>query len=152
MEQSITQGSSGTICLPKTHDPNNSILHLIQSAPTVYSQTSCKNTLRVMFSYPESPCIVVVDKREHPVGLIVCERFYLTICSRSGLDHYYNAPISTLMNHKPLIMDIQQSSRFVAQAISERPPSMHNDSIIITSHDGLYAGVISPSDIHHYTP
>lgn len=150
MAQAITRNFSETTRLTNFPATGNSILHLIQDAPTVHTHTSCKNTLRVMFSYPESPSIVVVDKRNHPVGLIVCNRFYLTICSRSGLDHYYHAPISTLMNHKPLIIDIQQSYLSIAQAINKRPPSMRNDSIIITDHDGLYAGVISPSDIPHY--
>ncbi|MNI44446.1 hypothetical protein D3C73_988220 [compost metagenome] len=125
-----------------------SIKNYVQFAPKVRNTTSCRDTTRVMFSYPESPCIVVCDKRDVPVGLIMCDKFYLTICSRSGMDHYYHSPITKLMNRTPDVMDINDSLKQAAAVVAQRPNGMRNDSIIITN-NGQYAGVIRTSDIQN---
>ncbi|MBA9084469.1 putative transcriptional regulator [Fontibacillus solani] len=137
------------LCLETTNtNVDSSIQNYIQHAPKVCNTASCRDTIRVMFSYPESPCIVVCDKRDVPVGLVMSDKFYLTMCSRSGMDHYYNAPITKLMNRTPVTLDIHDSLHQITSSVNQRPIGMRNDSIIITS-CGQYVGIIRPSDIQH---
>ncbi|MNC73064.1 hypothetical protein D3C75_1242020 [compost metagenome] len=70
------------------------------------------------------------------------------MCSPSGMDHYYNAPITKLMNRTPITIDIHNSLHQITSYLNQRPIGMRNDSIIITS-NGQYNGIIRPSDIQH---
>jgi hypothetical protein len=81
-----------------------------------------------------------------PVGLLMCERFFLKATGRMGMDHFYRESITKLMNRKPLITDISASPDNVRAEAMNRPEAMRNDCIIITS-NGKLAGVVYPSDL-----
>ncbi|GGH33179.1 CBS domain-containing protein [Paenibacillus segetis] len=131
-----------------SNDSKSLIGEGIQSAPSISLSLTCRETIRVMFSYPESPCIVVCDKKNHPVGLIMCERFYLRICSRAGMDSFYNDPISKLMTHNFLSADINDSLTQIKAAAYNRPPGMRNDCIVVTD-NGKFVGIVQTSDLNH---
>ncbi|MEK5025644.1 hypothetical protein [Paenibacillus sp. FSL M7-1046] len=119
---------------------------VVRSAPAVYASRTCRETLRVMFQHPESKCIVVCNSVNEPVGLLMCERFFLKATGRLGMDHFYRESITKLMNRKPLITDISASPDNVRAEAMNRPEPMRNDCIIITS-NGKFAGVVYPSDL-----
>lgn len=129
---------------------NNSkplIKEVLQSAPTISLSQTCRETIRMMFSNPESPCIVVCDKKNQPVGLIMCERFYLRICSHAGMDSFYNDSISKLMTRNFLSVDINDSFTQIKAAAYNRPPGMRNDCIVVTD-NGKFEGIVQTSDLN----
>lgn len=128
-------------------DPTPHLSEVLQFAPTIRSSQTCRETIRVMFSYPDSPCIVVCDKNEQPIGLVMCERFYLRICSRIGRDSFYNDPISKLMSHHFLSADINDSFAKIATAANNRPSGMRIDCVILTN-NGRFTGIVQASDLN----
>ena len=131
----------------RSNDSKPIINGIIQSAPTISLSQTCRETIRVMFSYPESPCIVVCDEKEHPVGLIMCDRFYLRICSRVDMDSFYNDSISKMMTHHFLSADINDSFTQITAAVYNRPQGMRNDSVIVTD-NGKFVGIIQTSNLN----
>ncbi|WP_342437407.1 hypothetical protein NSS79_31290 [Paenibacillus sp. FSL L8-0436] len=119
---------------------------VVRSAPAVYASRTCRETLRVMFQHPESKCIVVCNSENEPVGLLMCERFFLKATGRLGMDHFYRESITKLMSRKPLIADISASPDNVRAEAMNRPEPMRNDCIIITG-NGKFSGVVYPSDL-----
>lgn len=119
---------------------------VIRSAPSVPASLTCRETLRVMFQHPESKCIVVCNEGNEPVGLLMCERFFLKATGRLGTDHFYRESITRLMIHNPLIADLSAPAVSVMAEAMNRPEMMRNDCIIITS-QGKLAGVVYPSDM-----
>lgn len=119
---------------------------IVRSAPSVPSSLSCRETMRVMFQHPESKCIVVCNAGNEPVGLLMCERFFLKATGRMGMDHFYRESVTKLMNCKPLIADSSAPIHSVLAEALNRAERMNNDCIIITS-EGKFAGVVYPSDL-----
>ncbi|WP_310830467.1 CBS domain-containing protein [Paenibacillus pedocola] len=119
---------------------------VLRSAPSVPASLTCRETMRVMFQHPESKCIVVCNEGNEPVGILMCERFFLRATGRMGTDHFYRESITKLMNRKPLIADLSTPAASVLAEAMNRPDMMKNDCIIITS-QGKLAGVIYPSDM-----
>lgn len=119
---------------------------ILRSAPSVSASITCRETMRVMFQHPESKCIVVCNAGNEPVGLLMCERFFLKATGRMGMDHFYRESVTKLMHRKPLITDIAVPVKSVLAEAMNRPEIMKNDCIIITS-EGKFAGVVYPSDL-----
>ncbi|MBW4081627.1 CBS domain-containing protein [Paenibacillus sp. S150] len=121
---------------------------MVRIAPSVPASYTCRETLRVMFQHPEAKCIVVCNTDNEPVGLLMCERFFLKVTGRMGMDHFYRESVTKLMNRKPLIADISAPPESVALKASQRPEMMKNDCIIVTE-NGTFAGVVYASDLIH---
>lgn len=119
---------------------------LIRSAPAVPVSLTCRETLRVMFQHPESKCIVVCNSANEPVGLLMCERFFLKATGRMGMDHFYREPVARLMNRKPLTADINTSLESVRAEAAKRPEPLKNDCVIVTR-NGTFSGVLYLSDL-----
>lgn len=113
---------------------------IVRSAPSVPAALTCRETMRVMFQYPESKCIVVCNDVNEPVGLLMCERFFLRATGRLGIDHFYRESVTKLMNRKPLTVD------FAAPLESVALEAMQDDCIIVTR-EGKFTGVLYTSDL-----
>lgn len=119
---------------------------LIRQAPAVSASMTCREVLRVLFQHPESKCIIVRSTDNQPVGLIMCERFFLKATGRMGMDRFYHEPVSQLMNRNPLVADISASAESLWAEAMQRPEPMRNDCIIVTGH-GRIAGILHPAEL-----
>lgn len=120
----------------------STIANYITPAPTVYNTQTCKETLRVLFSYPESKCIVVIDQDHRPVGLVMNNRFYLQMLSSTRIEDLYQQSITRMMNHSSLVVDIHSSIDTVKEEIAKLTGIKQNDCVIVTENDKL-TGVIN---------
>lgn len=120
---------------------------VIRDTPRVRSTQTCKETISILHQYPESPCIVVCDKSDQPIGLVMCNRFYLQMTGKLGIDSFYMAPIVKLMNRKPMIVDINSSIDSLRSAVARRTEDVHNDCIIVTQ-QGKLTGIINVLDLN----
>ncbi|CQR58581.1 CBS domain-containing protein [Paenibacillus riograndensis] len=125
---------------------SNPLSALLRSAPAVPAAYTCRETLRVMFQHPEAKCLVVCNPDHTPVGLLMCERFFLKVTGRSGMELFYRESVTRLMNRKPLAVDISTPPEHVLISALERPEAMRNDCIIVTE-EGAFAGVVYVSDL-----
>lgn len=123
----------------------NELSAVLRMAPSVPASSTCREALRVMFQHPEAKCIVVCNSYHEPVGLLMCERFFLKVTGRTGMD-LYRESVTKLMNHKPLTADISAPPALVLTAAMNRPDPLKQDCIIITSNSS-FAGVVYTSDL-----
>lgn len=119
---------------------------LIRQAPSVSPSMTCREALRVLFQHPESKCIIVCSPDNEPVGLIMCERFFLKATGQMGMDRFYQEPVSQLMNRKPLVAELSASAGSLWAEAMQRPEPMRKDCIIITD-KGTIIGTIYPADL-----
>ncbi|KHL94028.1 hypothetical protein QW71_20370 [Paenibacillus sp. IHB B 3415] len=121
---------------------------ILRQAPAVLPSLTCREALRVLFQHPESKCIIVRSSSNEPVGLIMCERFFLKATGRMGMDRFYHEPVSQLMNRKPLVADISTPAETLWAEAMQRPEPMRNDCIIVTD-QGRIAGILHPAELLH---
>ncbi|WNS42698.1 CBS domain-containing protein [Paenibacillus sp. MMS20-IR301] len=119
---------------------------ILRQAPAISPSLTCREALRVQFQHPESKCIVVRSSSNEPVGLIMCERFFLKATGRMGIDQFYNEPVSKLMNRSPLTADISASPESLWAEAMQRPEAMRQDCIIVTD-NGRIAGILHPAEL-----
>jgi|GEM_PF-1558138 len=117
---------------------------MIDFTPHIYDRQSYKEAVDVMRSYPESSCIVVCNRKDAPVGLILNERFFLQLTNRSMMESYYTGPVSRLMNRTPIIAELGTPLSVLHAAIDARPAAMRMDPIIVTE-NGKLAGIVHMS-------
>lgn len=118
----------------------------VREAPRVYTSQSCRETEKILLQNPESECIVVCDKSERPVGLVMCDRFFLKLHTPFGFEMFYRESVIKLMNRTPLIVDINSSIDELLVAAAKRPDGHRNDCVIVTA-QGKISGVLCASDL-----
>ena len=89
---------------------------------------------------PDTLIIPVVDEVNRPVGLLDRNSFFLRMAAEYGRALYARRPISELMNHQPLLVDVDVPlADFTADSLSARPSELLTGFIV--TQDGLYEGV-----------
>jgi len=89
---------------------------------------------------PDTLIIPVVDEDNRPVGLLDRNSFFLRMAAEYGRALYARRPISDLMNHQPLLVDVDVPlADFTADSLSARPSELLSGFIV--TQDGLYIGV-----------
>lgn len=135
-----------TESLQKASPHYTHLTNIVRPAPRVYDTQTCKETLRVLFSYPESKCIVVCDKSDHPVGLVMYNRFYLQMTRKSGIGGIYTERITKSMNRTPLIVDMHCTIDSLQEEINKQHKGHQSDCIIVTENAKLI-GIVNVSDL-----
>lgn len=135
---------------PNNHPPEEmlTLTDLLRSAPQVTTKQTCEQTLKVMSSHPEAESIVVCDKLNRPVGIVMCGRFFFRVNRRAGRDGFYMQRIVKLMTQKPLVVDVHHTISEVQQLAEQRAEYFRNDSIIVTDQDHL-VGIVTAIDLRH---
>lgn len=118
----------------------------VRQAPTVNLTQNCKEVLDTLLTNPEERCIAVVDDKNRPVGLIMCDRFFLRLTGLYNLDMLLREPVSRFMNRSPLYADVTRAPEELLAAAAARPGPMKSDCIVVTD-GGSYTGVIHVSDL-----
>jgi len=89
---------------------------------------------------PDTLIIPVVDEANRPVGLLDRNSFFLRMAAEYGRALYARRPISELMNHEPLLVDVDVPlADFTADSLSARPSELLSGFIV--TQNGLYKGV-----------
>lgn len=89
---------------------------------------------------PDTLIIPVIDEVGRPVGLLDRNTFFLRMAAEYGRALYARRPISELMNHEPLLVDVQVPlADFTADTLSARPSELLAGFIV--TEGGFYLGV-----------
>ncbi len=89
---------------------------------------------------PDTLIIPVVDEANRPVGLLDRNSFFLRMAAEYGRALYARRPISELMNHEPLLVDVNVPlADFTADSLSARPSELLSGFVV--TQDGRYIGV-----------
>lgn len=118
----------------------------LQFAPRVYVKQSCYETLRAFQSNPEAPCIIVCDKKEQPIGLVIRDFFFLKLNGPGGLDTWQRQSVRKLMNKAPIVANIESPLELLGAAldVGYGLAGPGNHYVIITKQSSIL-GVIEAS-------
>lgn len=112
---------------------------LARPVPRLNARWNCKQTTQLLNSYTASPCAVVCDAKDRPIGLIVRDRFFLQVTSGDWLT-MNNLPITRLMN-EPVIVDAQCTLTQLKEQLM-RLPMRPKQRYVVVSSEGQLSGVI----------
>ncbi|MBD3919607.1 hypothetical protein H8B09_12655 [Paenibacillus sp. PR3] len=112
---------------------------LARPVPRLNAHWNCKQTTQLLNSYSASPCAVVCDAKERPIGLIMRDRFFLQLTSGDWLT-MNNMPITRLMN-EPVIVDVQCTLTQIKEQLIRLPMRPKQRYVVVTN-EGKLSGVI----------
>lgn len=130
----------------RTSIPSNSIANHLQETPRMYAGQTCYEALRMFQSNPEATCVVVCDKANSPVGLVMRDLFFLKFNGPRGIDMLGRQSITKLMKRAPITADINLPLQTLIEACSTRPVGNQHDCAIITL-NGKLIGIIKTEDL-----
>lgn len=116
---------------------------LARTVPRLNAKWNCKQTTQLLNSYTASPCAVVCDSKDRPVGLIARDRFFLQITSGDWLT-MSTMPITRLMN-EPVTVDAACTITQLKEQLMRLPMRLKQRFIVVTK-EGQYSGVIVLDD------
>jgi len=89
---------------------------------------------------------IIITDNNIPRGLVMEYHLNRQLSSQYGIALYYNRPIETVMDNRPLIVDIDMPVEQAAHKAMQRDPLKAYDDIIITRKGYLY-GVVSVQNL-----
>ncbi|WP_037287576.1 hypothetical protein [Saccharibacillus sacchari] len=107
---------------------------------------TCGETQRLLLEQPQAACIVVCDRKQRPVGLVMSDAFYIQMNAEYEPEHLYELPISRLMNLHPLKVDFATPPGIVRERAESRPSRTRKDAIVVTR-EGEFFGVVLPENL-----
>lgn len=107
---------------------------------------TCAETQRLLLEQPRAACIVVCDRKQRPVGLVMSDAFYIQMNAEYEPEHLYELPISRLMNLHPLKVDFATPPGIVRERAESRPSRTRTDAIVVTQ-GGEFFGVVLPENL-----
>ncbi|MCL6448753.1 MAG: GGDEF domain-containing protein [Armatimonadetes bacterium] len=115
---------------------------IVQALPPVSAATLTREVLDYFTAYPQIEGLALVEKDQHPVGLIMRDKLFNQLGTQFGFAIYTERPISLVMDAQPLILEADTPIEMVSQAAMGRLDHKIYDSIIITR-NRKYHGLVS---------
>lgn len=118
----------------------------IRSCPGALPDEPCSVVGKLLLVNESEECVVVHDEEQHPVGLVMRDRFFRKLSMRYGSDLYSERPIQVLMHATPFVADCDlPPEELIRQALS-RPHGQVYDCVIMTR-QGKWIGVVTMADL-----
>ncbi|MGZ9583219.1 methyl-accepting chemotaxis protein [Paenibacillus marinisediminis] len=119
----------------------------IQSAQRMMLKQSVKEAEMIFVQDPSLRCLVVVDEREYPQGIVMRERYYETMSKRFSPALFHEKPITRLMETDMLQVEYGIGTSELLDRVSLRPEERMYDSVIVTRQGRLY-GIIGSKSLN----
>ncbi len=121
---------------------NSQLKDIVEFNQAITQDILVKDMVDMFDEFPGIQGVVVIDKAQKPVGLVMKDRLYYKLGSAFGVALFMKRPIFQLMDCSPLIVDIYTNLHTVAKIAMERDSKKLYDYIIVTK-DEKYYGTIS---------
>lgn len=109
------------------------------AAPPLRGGMTCEKVFDLFSEDPDLLLLPVVDG-DVPIGLVTRQEFLVRLADRFGRALFAQKPITTLMDARPLIVDVANCIDHISQFIVAENPQALLSGFILTR-DGRYAGV-----------
>ncbi|WP_245596126.1 methyl-accepting chemotaxis protein [Paenibacillus taiwanensis] len=119
---------------------------LVQWTPSIWSSASVMEAEHIFNADTGLRCLVVIDRENRPVGLVMRDRFYEVMGRRFSPALLHDKPISRLMDKDGLFVEHGTDTSELLDLVAARPEERMYDSIVLTK-QGQLAGVIGPKSI-----
>lgn len=90
---------------------------------------------------PDSSLVVV--RGQETAGLVMRQQLYRTLSSLYGVPLYYQRPITTVMDHAPLVLEGHTSLELAAGLAMNRDQDRLYDDLVVVDANGSLIGVVS---------
>lgn len=117
-----------------------------RTVPTTVSEESCLGVLRLFRNDGNIPCVIVCDRSNRPLGLLMRDTFYRQLAGRFAADLFYERPALMFAEKSPLIKEITTSPRQLIDAALSRKAAVFYDSLILTE-QGEFKGIMTVQDL-----
>lgn len=91
-------------------------------------------------------CVVVCNDGNRPVGLIMKDRFFRMLGSLYGMSLFGHKPISAIMDHEPLIVELSTPPQELIDRALSRAEQSFYDAVLLTD-KGKFVGVLTVNDL-----
>jgi methyl-accepting chemotaxis protein len=118
----------------------------LRQTPIVRAEQTCRETISIFKRNPECECVIVCDKQEAPIGLMMRNRFFLKLGHRFSADLFYDKPVTKMMDASPLTVDYHNAPQQLIDRALSRHDSVLYDCVIVTQ-NGKLAGILTVSDL-----
>ncbi|MFD0958340.1 methyl-accepting chemotaxis protein [Paenibacillus chungangensis] len=115
-----------------TTSMNGRLREHVQEVPAVSAELTCREAIAVFRRNGTSECIVIVDERRRPAGIVMRNKFYLKLGHRFSADLYYDKPVMHLADASPLIVDAAMSPQAIIDLALGRSEDTIYDCVIVT--------------------
>ena len=115
---------------------------ITQMLPPIPAASLTREVLDYFTAYPQIEGLALVEKDQHPVGLIMRDKLFNQLGTQFGFAIYTERPISLVMDAQPLVLEADIPVEMVSQAAMGRLDHKIYDSIIITR-NRKYHGLVS---------
>jgi two-component system, cell cycle sensor histidine kinase PleC len=108
--------------------------------PPMPAAATCDDIYNCLLASPDSPGVAVVDTDGRPIGLVSRHSALARYAERYGPELYGRKPVTLLMDHRPLCVDVSVSISELGRRVAVEHPAALVHGFLVTA-DGLYSGI-----------
>ncbi|MBS3897668.1 MAG: EAL and GGDEF domain-containing protein [Dethiobacter sp.] len=120
-----------------------SIGDLAVPALAVSENTSVAIVRELLDATRQSDSSLVIDKGQKTIGLVMRHNLHRILSARYGVSLYYQRPITTLMDHAPLVLESYTALELAAELAMNREQDKLYDDLVVVDTNGALVGVVS---------
>ncbi|WP_244188351.1 CBS domain-containing protein [Paenibacillus kribbensis] len=140
-----TQSSSTAVIERDTYKPITTYVPC-REVPIIGTDMSCKELLALMKTQEEIPCVIVVDKNELPLGIIMRDAYNRHFTGRFAAALFYDKPAAIFADPNTLIVDLKSPASDIVELAMLREDQRFYDCLLLKEGTQLL-GVLTIRDI-----
>ncbi|MEC0233673.1 methyl-accepting chemotaxis protein [Paenibacillus kribbensis] len=140
-----TQSSSTAVIERDTYKPITTYVPC-REVPIIGTDMSCKELLALMKTQEEIPCVIVVDKNELPLGIIMRDAYNRHFTGRFAAALFYDKPAAIFADPNTLIVDLKSPASDIVELAMLREDQRFYDCLLLKEGTRLL-GVLTIRDI-----
>ncbi|MEC0180728.1 methyl-accepting chemotaxis protein [Paenibacillus peoriae] len=117
-----------------------------REVPIIDTDMSCKELLALMKTQGDIPCVVVVDKNELPLGIIMRDAYNRHFTGRFAAALFYDKPAAIFADPNTLIVDLKSPAADIVELAMLRDDQRFYDCLLLKEGTRLL-GVLTIRDI-----
>ncbi|QDY86310.1 CBS domain-containing protein [Paenibacillus polymyxa] len=140
-----TQMSSTAVIERETFKPITTYVPY-REVPIIGTDMSCKELLALIKEQEDIPCVIVVDKNDFPLGIIMRDAYNRHFTGRFAAALFYDRPASLFADPNTLIVDLKSPAAEVVEQAMMRKDQRFYDCLVIKEGTRLL-GVLTIRDV-----
>ncbi|MDR6778006.1 MULTISPECIES: methyl-accepting chemotaxis protein [Paenibacillus] len=140
-----TQPSSTAVIEREAYKPITTYVPC-REVPIIGTDMSCKELLALMKTQEDIPCVIVVDKNDLPLGIIMRDAYNRHFTGRFAAALFYDKPAAIFADPDTLIVDLKSRASDIVELAMLREEQRFYDCVLIKEGTRLL-GVLTIRDI-----
>ena len=111
--------------------------------PVVSEETPVAKVKELLDDSRQSDSSLIVVKEQETVGLVMRHNLHRILSSQYGVPLYYQRPVTTIMDHAPLVLESHAVLELAAELALSRDRDKLYDDLVVVDTDRNLVGVVS---------